>query len=216
MVLVFLLFTYLLLGSISTLFVIALFLAEVERIPISHPLASFVCIPLEATPDVSRLDYRSSTGVKNDPLLPPKNTITKRIAFTKNPRCFQTFSIFPLRRVVSLRVGGTDTGPGGGGSDLNHGTTNGHHHGHRGNSFRGGGGQVCQSVPAQAVPSTSLGHVSIHKNGPSLMAQAIVANSGDESEEDGEEGVSPEYVPVDASEDGDEDAAGADGNDVDM
>lgn len=97
---------------------------------------------------------------------------------------------------------------------MNHGTTNDHHHGHRGNSFRGG--QTCQSVPVQAVPSASLGHVSIHKNGPALMAQAIVADSGDESEEDGEEGVSPEYVPGDESEDGDEDAAGANGGDVDM
>jgi hypothetical protein len=41
------------------------------------------------------------------------------------------------------------------------------------------------------------------------MAEAIVADGGDESEEDGEEGVSPEFVPND--EDGDDADASEDG-----
>lgn len=97
-------------------------------------------------------------------------------------------------------TGGAGTGTEGGGSDLNHGATN---HLHSNQNVLGGaeGGQMGQT----AAPSGSLGHASIHKNGPALMAQAMVANGGDESEEDGEEGVSPEFVPVDSHEEGDVD-----------
>lgn len=45
--------------------------------------------------------------------------------------------------------------------------------------------------------SGSLGHVSMHKNGPTTMARAVVEDGGDDSEEDGEEGVSPAFVPED-------------------
>jgi len=37
----------------------------------------------------------------------------------------------------------------------------------------------------------------MHKNGPTTMARAVVEDGGDDSEEDGEEGVSPAFVPED-------------------
>ena len=40
----------------------------------------------------------------------------------------------------------------------------------------------------------------MQKNGPPAMARAVVDEGGDESEEDGEEGVSPEFVPADDDE----------------
>ena len=48
--------------------------------------------------------------------------------------------------------------------------------------------------------SASVGRVSMQKNGPPAMARAVVDEGGDESEEDGEEGVSPEFVPADDDE----------------
>ena len=48
--------------------------------------------------------------------------------------------------------------------------------------------------------SASVGRVSMQKNGPPAMARAVVDEGGDESEEVGEVGVSPEFVPADDDE----------------
>ena len=58
-----------------------------------------------------------------------------------------------------------------------------------------GGNQTLQGQ--HRAVSGSLGHVSMHKNGPTTMARAVVEDGGDDSEEDGEEGVSPAFVPED-------------------
>ena len=61
----------------------------------------------------------------------------------------------------------------------------------------GGGNQTLQGQ--HRAVSGSLGHVSMHKNGPTAAARAVVEDGGDESEEDGEEGVSPAFVPEDSA-----------------
>ena len=62
-----------------------------------------------------------------------------------------------------------------------------------------GGNQTLQTQ--HRAVSGSAGHVSMHKNGPSTISMqgAVVEDGGDDSEEDGEEGVSPAFVPEDGS-----------------
>lgn len=62
-----------------------------------------------------------------------------------------------------------------------------------------GGNQTLQTQ--HRAISGSAGHVSMHKNGPSTISMqgAVVEDGGDDSEEDGEEGVSPAFVPEDGS-----------------